>query len=234
MGRSDAYLFITSNEAILIDCGDVDDAEEILTYLSEKGISKLYYLIFTHLDKKSIGGGASLINSIEISNIIEPNYIKVSEAYSLYTEALNGKSVNVQKLDKKISFNVSELSFDISPCEKSNYSDDNNYSSSISVTHKNNKFLFIGDAKAERISEIISTTDPHDFLMMPDNGMFDEKLAALLDDILPKYAAITCSEKNPASTDVLELLSNRGINYYLTANGSIKITSDGNQIIIEQ
>ena len=42
MGKSDAYLFRTSSKTILIDCGDVDDSQEILDYFSEKFIIGLF------------------------------------------------------------------------------------------------------------------------------------------------------------------------------------------------
>jgi beta-lactamase superfamily II metal-dependent hydrolase len=70
--------------------------------------------------------------------------------------------------------------------------------------------------------------------MIPANGAYDSKTEALLNAVSPSYVAITCSEKNPASAEVLGLLSQKNINTFSTTNGSIKITSDGSEIIIEQ
>lgn len=235
MGKSDAYLFRTSSKTILIDCGDVDDAQEILDYFTEKSIDRIDYLILTHFDKKSIGGAATLVSSLKVGTVYEPDYTKKNTEYIDFSSALANKNISSNKVNSDISFEVDGVSFKISPCEKSYYSDDNNYSLMISVVHGENSFLFVGDAKADRISEIISVGEvKHDFLMIPDNGTLDPKTEALIDAVSPTSVAITCSEKNPASAEVLQMLSSKGINTYLTTNGSIRISSDGSEIIYEQ
>ncbi len=235
MGKSDAYLFRTSSKTILIDCGDVDNSQEILDYFAEKSLSKIDFLILTHLDKKSIGGAGAIISNLEIGTVYEPNYVKNNTEYQDYSSALTNKKISAVKVDKTISFVADDVKFEITPCEKSYYSDDDNYSSAISVIHGENSFLFVGDAKSDRIKEIISKGNvQHDFLMMPDNGALDPETENLINAVSPSYAAITCSQKNPASSDVLSKLSSKGINTYLTVNGSIKITSDGSKILLEQ
>lgn len=235
MGKSDAYLFRTSSKTILIDCGDVDDTQEILDYFTEKSITKIDYLVITHLDKKSIGGAAGLISALNVGTVYEPDYQKNNNEYLDFTSALSSKNMTSTKVNSDISFEEDGVSFKISPCQKSYYSDDNNYSLMISVSHGENSFLFVGDAKSDRIGEIISVGNiTHDFLMIPDNGTYDQKIEALIDAVSPTAVAITCSEKNPASSEVFQILSNKGINTYLTSNGSIRITSDGSEIVYEQ
>ncbi len=235
MGKSDAYLFRTSSKTILIDCGDVDDAQEILDYFTEKSIEKIDYLLLTHFDKKSVGGAATLVSTLDIGIIYEPDYEKSNTAYLEYASALSQKGITAKKTNSVITFEVDGTSFIITPCEKSYYADDDNYCSTISVKHGDNSFLFVGDAKSERIDEIIKQENiQHDFLMIPDNGLLNSKTADLVNSVNPTYAAITCSDKNPASTDVLQILSSKGINTYLTTNGSIRITSNGSEITIEQ
>ena len=235
MGKSDAYLFRTSSKTILIDCGDVDDSQEILEYFSEKSLNKIDYLILTHFDKKSIGGAASLVSSLDIGTVYEPDYTKKNTEYLDFSSALSNKNLTSTKVNSDISFDIDGVSVKISPCQKSYYSEDNNFSLMISVSHGENSFLFVGDAKADRISEIVSMGDiKHDFLMIPDNGTFDSQIEALINAVSPSAVAITCSEKNPASPEVLQILSSKNINTYLTSNGAIKVTSDGSEIIYEQ
>ena len=235
MGKSDAYLLRTSSKTILIDGGDVDDAQEIIDYFAEKTLTKIDYLIFTHLDKKSIGASATLIEKLDIGEVYEPSYTKNSTEYLAYSSALSAKNISSNKIISKTVLYVDDISITIYPCEKSYYSDDDNYTNAISISHGENSFLFIGDAKSERISEIVKLENiKHDFLMVPDNGAYDPDTEKLLDAVSPTYAAITCSTKNPASTEVQKLLSNKNINTYLTTNGSIKITSNGSKITVEQ
>lgn len=235
MGKSDAYLFRTSSKTILIDCGDVDDAQEIIDYFAEKSLDKIDYLIITHFDKKSLGGAANIVSSLNVGTVYEPDYLKNNTEYLDFSSALSSKNLSSNKVSSDITFEIDGVSVKISPCQKSYYSDDNNYSLMISITHGENSFLFVGDAKSDRINEIISSGNiNHDFLMIPDNGTYDPQTEALINAVSPSAVAITCSEKNPASVEVLEILSDKGINTYLTSNGSIKITSNGAKIIYEQ
>lgn len=235
MGKSDAYLLRTKSNTILIDCGDVDDSQEILDYFTEKSLKRIDYLIITHLDKKSIGGAAALVSALDIGKIYEPDYTKNSTEYLDLSNSINSKNLSPIKVNSNITLEIDDIVVKISPCEKSYYSDDDNYSSVISITHKDNSFLFVGDAKSDRIKEIVSMDNiQHDFLMMPDNGAYDVETSSLINTVSPSYAAITCSLSNPASSEVLELLSNKNINTYMTVNGSVKITSNGSAITIEQ
>ena len=135
-----------------------------------------------------------------------------------------------------MSFILDDCLFEIYPPLKSSYSnDDNDFSLVISVTHGNNKLLFAGDAEAERLSELSGQMYlKHDFLKVPHHGNWNKNTKQFLQSVSPSYAVITCSEKNPASDEIISCLDSLNCKTYLTQNGEVNIMSDGEKIEISQ
>ena len=50
----------------------------------------------------------------------------------------------------------------------------------------------------------------------------------------PRYAVITCSKKNPPAGAVLAALEQAGARTWLTMDGDIALTSDGQDITFKQ
>lgn len=98
-----------------------------------------------------------------------------------------------------------------------------------------NSFLFTGDAEAERLSEILhQTKGEYLFLKVPHHGQFNRNTQKFIKHINPSYSVITCSEKNTADEETLNILENIGSAVYLTENGNVKAVSDGKTISITQ
>ena len=61
MGRALASVIRTKDSTILIDTGDVDHVQDVITYLSDKEITTIDAVIFTNYSKKCIGGMPDLL-----------------------------------------------------------------------------------------------------------------------------------------------------------------------------
>ena len=96
-------------------------------------------------------------------------------------------------------------------------------------------FIFMGDAQKERLNDFIfDNTKTYDFVKIPYHGNYQKKLYDLLDNIEPKYAVITSSDKEPEKEEMLEILKDKDISYYLTREGAVDIATDGKEINITQ
>ena len=221
----------------MIDTGEKELGEEILTYLENNNITKLDYLIITHFDKDHVGSASTIINSIEVDNVIQSNYPKESKVYNKYLSALENKGIEAVTLREDLEFSFGDIYFTINPPLEEVYSNNesNNSSLIVSLKYKNNSFLFMGDAENLRIKEYLSTNNlSYDFLKVPYHGHYQTTLDELIEVIKPKYSVITSSLEEKEDDTTLELLSNIGSKTYLTRNGSILITSDGDTINIKQ
>ncbi len=236
VGKADSIFLSIGDKNVLIDTGEDENGQDILTYLKRKNVKKLDYMIITHFDKDHVGGADIILNNIDVSNVIQAKYNKSSKQFNQYIKALNNKNINPISLTQIMSFNLNGVEFTIYPPNKETYAEsDNDFSLVTSVKHQNNSFLFAGDAENERLQELLRSGNlNHTFLKVPHHGRYNSNSEKFLYAVNPKYAAITCSKKNPADSKILSILDTLSTKTYLTTNGDIKILSDGNSINVSQ
>ena len=235
-GQADAILLHTKGHNVIIDCGEKDDGDELVKYLSDRGIERIDYLFITYFDKDHVGGFPELVGNIAADKIIVPDYEGTNSEYKKYVKSVEEKGLTVTRLTEDISFVLDDVMFEASPPQKKSYAEgDNDFSIAVSVIHGDNSFLFTGDAEAERISEIVEMFGrEYDFLKVPHHGRYNKNTGVLIDTIKPKYAVICDSEKNPAEDRTTALLAAAGSEIYCTRDGTVSVRSDGSKITVAQ
>ena len=235
-GKADAILISKNNRYIMIDTGEESLSNEILTYFKNNNITKLDYLIITHFDKDHVGSASNIIDNIEIENVLQSNYPKESTYYNNYLNSLESKNITPITVNGDFNIDLDGIEIVVNgPSMVFNNNESNNSSLIVKVTYNNNKFLFMGDAENDRISDFLeNNNETFDFLKVPYHGHYLLKLDELLEKINVKYAVITSSNEEMESKKTTELLDENNINYYLTREGSITILSDGDNITVRQ
>lgn len=236
VGKADAIILQTAKHCAVIDCGEDDDSEEILEFLSDNNISRIDYLFITHFDKDHVGGVADVLNSMKTEKIITPLYEGNNSEYNNYINAAQANNIEPLKLTDNMSFILDDVLFEVYPPQKTSYKeDDNDFSLAISVTHGDNTFLFTGDAEEERLAEIMKQTNrEYSFLKVPHHGRYNKNTKNFIKQINPSYSVITCSKKNRADEETINTLETNGSAVYLTMNGDIKAVSNGQTINVTQ
>lgn len=236
VGQADAIIINTKNNCFIIDCGEADDGDEVVKYLAEKNINYVDCLFITHFDKDHVGGVSEVLSNISIEKIITPDYVGNNDEYESFVRKTYELGIVPERITSEQSFIADDVLFEIYPPFKSSYTEgDNDFSLAIGVTHGENKFLFTGDAEAERISEIIQKCNgEYDFLKVPHHGKYNKNTKKLFEKVKPKYAVVTDSEKNPAEDKVVSALKAVGCDAYFTRYGDVYVISDGKNIEIKQ
>ena len=235
-GKADAIIISKNNKYMMIDTGEEELSGEILNYFRNNNITKLDYLIITHFDKDHVGSAASIISSVEIGEVLQSNVPKDSEYYNNYLMALQSKEITPVTVSGDYELNFDDLEILVNGPEIIYDSNESNNSSLIvSITNGENKFLFMGDSQNARIKDFLnSNTNTYDFLKVPYHGYYLKQLDNLLDSINAKYGVVTCSNSEGCDEETLSVLDNYNVKYYLTRNGGITITSDGDNIKFKQ
>lgn len=235
-GQADAIILKTKNHTAVIDCGEEDDGDEVVEYLTDTGTEMIDYLFITHFDKDHVGGASEVINSFEAAKIIMPDYVGTSDEYEAFTNTLQENNITPMLLVSKMTFTLDDVLFEVYPPQKKEYDEgDNDYSLVISVTHGENKFLFAGDAEKDRLQELQKQLDlDHDFLKMPHHGNFNKGTMDFIKRVTPQYTVITDSDKNPAEDKTVKALEAVGSEIYYTKDGDVRALSDGKAISIIQ
>lgn len=236
VGQADAIILKTKNHTAVIDCGEEDDGDEVVEYLTNAGTDKIDYLLITHFDKDHVGGASEVLDNFEADEIIIPNYIGTSDEYETFTNTLAEKNIAPTLLNEELTFTLDDVLFEVYPPQKQSYKEhDNDHSLVISVTHGENKFLFAGDAEKDRLAELSSQLDlDHDFLKMPHHGNYNKGTVNFLKGVTPTYTVICDSDKNPAENDTIKELETVGSEIYHTKDGNIAVVSDGKTISVTQ
>ncbi len=235
-GKADAIILLNNDKCIMIDTGYDTLASDILTYFKKNNINKLDYLILTHFDKDHIGSASKVIDNIEIDNILQSNYPKDSEYYNNYIDSITRKNIEPKTITNNYNFKLGDLDIVVNgPKEEYKNNESNNSSLITIVTYKSTSYLFMGDAENARIKDFLDEDDgTYDFVKLPHHGDYKKQYKNLLEEVKPKNVIITASKDEPDTSKTEALLRELKIDYYITKNGDINITSDGTNIVIKQ
>ena len=235
-GKADAIILSKDNHYIMIDTGEESLSEQILRYCEQNNITKLDYWTISHFDKDHVGSAASIIDNLEIGEVLQSNVPKESDYYTTYLEALSNKEITPITVTGDYEISLSNIKITVNGPDKIYDSNESNNSSLIvSVNYQDNNFLFMGDSQNDRIKDFLSiNTETYDFLKVPYHGNYLKRLTDLLATKNIKYAIITSSLEEPEADETIDMLNNYNIKYYLTRNGSITVLSDGTNIKIKQ
>lgn len=235
-GKADACIIADNNNYVMIDTGEHTLSNELLSYFKKNNITTLNYLIITHFDKDHVGSASSIIDNLEVKNVLQSNVPKENEYYENYLTALDNHRIDPITVSGDYKFTIGSMSFTVNGPDTV-YEDNKSNNSSLitSLIYGSNSFIFMGDAQNDRIKDFISINKfDYDFVKIPYHGNYQKKLDNLLENITPEYAVITSSEKEPEEDKMIDILNDININYFLTREGAVDVYSDGTTITIEQ
>ena len=237
VGQGDAEFLRTENGCILIDAGTTDSRHDLVAYL-EKYTEKIDYMILTHPHEDHIGGASEVIESLEVVNLIMPDAVSSSAAFSRLLDSVEKKGVDAHIAAPGDTYSVGDLQIEIlSPLEES-YENTNDYSAVVHARFGGVTFLFTGDAEAAvekaLLEEYPSSKLRSDVLKVGHHGSKTSSTEAFLNAVHPEIAVIEVGADNSyghPSQKVLDRLDALGSRVYRTdISGNIVLTTDGDTI----
>lgn len=222
---ADCVLIQQGEANIVIDTGEKQDAEKVVSYLKEKNVKSIEYLILTHPDKDHIGGAIDILDNFKVKNIIQPYYIKENEQLQKVNQTAKTDSVRIiyPTITKKLSLGGMEILI-YPPLEK-NYEKDNNYSLVTLVKHGKVNMLFAGDAEKKRLSELMLVDwNQMQLVKTPHHGRANINSEAFIKALKPTYAVIT---SNDADEIIKQTYHDLNTQVFYTSSGDKSFYSDG-------
>lgn len=229
---------LANGECIVIDSGSADDFPKVYEYIRNMGINIIDYFVITAADRTHMGGAAKLLQNFQVNDIYISERIINSALYRHTVSAAKEEKCKVNKISGGTEV-LSEFGLDItaaSPIE-SNYDDVYDYSISIIISYKNNRFFIEGDC-----------TDKSEYDMLMSFGEYmksdvfcaskniEPSSAAFIQKISPDYAVVYKKENDEPDRlkRLKESLEITGACVLRTdVNGSIVFTSDGSNIMVK-
>lgn len=236
VGQGDSILIESGGTTLLIDAGENDMGQRVVSYLEKQKITTLDYVIGTHPHSDHIGGLDVVIDAFDVGRVIMPVVEHTTKTYEDVLVAISEKGLKITKPVVGTEYELGEASFQIIAPSSSEYDDLNDYSVGIRLTFGKTHYVFAGDA--DQISEeemCNSGLDlSADVLKLDHHGSRYSNQSGFLDAVKPTYAVISVGEGNSYGhphEEVLEDMKERNVTVYRTdEEGTIVITSDGKNL----
>ncbi|ERI93891.1 metallo-beta-lactamase domain protein [Clostridiales bacterium oral taxon 876 str. F0540] len=235
VGQADSILVQVNNRNLLIDAGNNDDKDKIISYLQKQGVKRLDYVVATHPHEDHIGGMSAVVRKFPIGDFYAPKVTNTTKTFENMITSLNGKKIKAAKAGVDLNLGENTKCEILAP-NSDKYEDLNNYSAVIKITYGENKFLFMGDAEKLSENEILSKNFDisSDVIKIGHHGSSSSSGKAFLDKVSPKIAVISCGRNNdyghPHKETLSELKTRKITTYRTDIDGTIVLIADGKKI----
>lgn len=237
VGQADCILVSCEGHFMLVDAGNNEDGETIISYLKNQGVSRLDYVIATHPHEDHIGSLDAVINNFEITNLLMPSKAHTTATFEDVVTAIENHDLSITTPIPGDTYALGSGEFTILAPVKEDYGDDlNNWSVGIKLVHGANSIVMCGDAEEEAERDICENglDISADVLKLGHHGSSTSTSEAFLQAVNPKYAIISCGEGNDYGhphKETLEKLAAANIQVFRTdEQGTIILESDGSNI----
>lgn len=230
------FIELPNGEAMLIDAGETDQADKVVTYIYTQGYDTIDYVVATHAHSDHIGGLPVVLDSFNIGNFYMTSAVATTSIYENMLNAVDESGAAVHDvMAGDVIYNEANLLIEVVAPKEIDYDEQNNNSVVIKLTYGDDKFLFTGDAEKSE-EDGIWTNIKCDVLKVGHHGSDSSSSSNFLKKVEPSYAVISCGLHNSyghPTDDVLKRLDDRNIDVYRTdLQGTIVFTSDGSNISV--
>ena len=222
VGQGQAQIIISpSNQVMVIDGGNNDDEDRMVSYLQSLGVEQIDVLIGTHPDADHIGGIDAVIDTFDIANFYMPPIAVTTKTFQSVLASAKEKNLTVQPIQKgtDLPFDSSCTVDVLSPAQKSK--DSNEMSVVVKLACGKSSFLFSGDVEGEAEELLVHGGNDIDIdvILVPHHGSDGSTSTEFLDETTPEICVIQVGKENSyghPGSETLKRLKASGTQVYRT------------------
>lgn len=242
VGQGDCTLITDSEAVILIDGGEVGEAQTVINYLKNKNITTIDCCIATHPHSDHIGSLAKVFEEFEVVDVIMPEIpekiIPTTATYEKFLTSLSENVKNVIPADCGETYSYGQMTLEIlGPVNA--YDDLNDMSVVSRVSFGETSVVLTGDAETPSEEDMLSLRNVDysaDILKVGHHGSRTSTSEDWLYAVNPKYAVISCGLNNDYGhphKQLVNRLDKFDVEYYRTdLLGDIVFESDGKEFVL--
>lgn len=182
------FIELPNGEAMLIDAGETDQADKVVTYIYTQGYDTIDYVVATHAHSDHIGGLPVVIDSFNIENFYMTSAVATTSIYEDMLNAVDESGATVHDvMAGDVIYDEANLLIEVVAPKEIDYDEQNNNSIVIKLTYGDDKFLFTGDAEKSE-EDGIWTNIKCDVLKVGHHGSNSSSSSNFLKKVEASYA----------------------------------------------
>jgi competence protein ComEC len=235
VGQGDSSVILFKDKVILIDAGEVEQGDRVVSDLEKLGVTRIDLLVATHPHSDHIGGMLKVLEHFPVGKVLDSGIPSSSSLYEHFLETIDERNISYsvaeqgQILDLDPSLGILVLS----PPKEDLGDDINTNSIVLRISYGTVNLLYTGDATTAAEDAMEKTGYPLDaqVLKLGHHGSFDASSAAFLNRVDPEVVVISLGKENDYGhphKETLERLKTAGPLVLRTdQDGTILVKSDG-------
>lgn len=235
VGQADAILLETAGEFLLIDGGNREDSDLMVSYLEQQGVEELNAVVCTHAHEDHVGGLPGVLSVFPTKAVYAPTKTYSSNIFDkfVYYTDQQGLTITIPAPGDTLALGEAEITV-LGPVKS--YPDANNTSIVLKVVYGDTAFLFTGDMETEAENDMLDSgaNVKADVLKVGHHGSNSSTGYRFLYEVEPQYAVIQVGEGNTYGhphKEPLERLNQAEVTTLRTDKlGAIVAVSDGKEI----
>ena len=238
VGQADCALLQCDGQFMLIDGGNRDDSQLVVSFLEQQGVEELEAVVCTHAHEDHVGGLPAVLAVYPTKAVYAPTKTYSSNIFDKFVYYTDQQGLDITIPAPGDTFSLGQAQVTVLGPVKS-YAETNNTSIVLQVTYGETAFLFTGDMETEAENDMLDywgeAFDWHsDVLKVGHHGSNTSTGYRFLNEVSPEYGVISVGTDNSYSHPHAEPMSRlqQAVVTILRTDqlGTIQAVSDGKEV----
>ena len=238
VGQADCALLSCDGEYLLIDGGNRDDSQLVVSFLEQQGVQELAAVVCTHAHEDHVGGLPAVLAVYPTKAVYAPTKTYSSNIFDKFVYYTDQQGLEITIPAPGDQFSLGQATVTVLGPVKS-YAETNNTSIVLMVTYGETAFLFTGDMETDAENDMLDCWEGRvdwqaDVLKVGHHGSNTSTGYRFLNAVNPKYGVISVGKGNDYGhphKEPLSRLRQAGVTILRTDElGAIQAVSDGKEV----
>ena len=238
VGQADCALLQCDGQFMLIDGGNRDDSQLVVSFLEQQGVKELAAVVCTHAHEDHVGGLPAVLAVYPTKAVYAPTKTyssKMFDKFVYYTDQ-QGLEITIPAPGDRFSLGQAEITV-LGPVKS--YAETNDTSIVLRVTYGDTGFLFTGDMEADAENDMLDYWEGKmdwktDVLKVGHHCSNTSTSYRFLNEVNPTYGVISLGKDNSYGhphKEPMSRLNQAGVTILRTDElGTIQAVSDGKEV----
>ena len=235
VGQGDSSVILFKDKVILIDAGEADKGDLVVSDLEKLGVTKIDLLVATHPHSDHIGGMQKVLARFPVKKVLDSGIPTSSSLYEHFLETVDDRNIPYVAAERGQTIDVDpSLRILVLSPPKNRIGDDINTNSIVlRISYGTVNLLYTGDATTDAEEVMMKAGYPvdADVFKVGHHGSSSSSSAAFLRNVDPEVAVISLGKDNEYGhphRETMDRLAAAGPLVLRTdRDGTVRVMSDG-------